>query len=97
MTRASSGLGHGYLRRAIDQLEFSPAFDKFTPDAELIFGTEISVGAEQIKKFFIKIDSLLDSKHEIFEVWSGSGRIYVNSSLELIKPGECRHDTGCSE
>lgn len=70
---------------AIDTLDFASAFDKFTPDAELIFGTEILRGAEEMKKFFFKIDSPLSSKHEIFEVWSGSGRIYVRGQADLIK------------
>jgi hypothetical protein len=34
----------------IDTLVFTSAFDKFTPDVELIFGTEPSIGAEAMKR-----------------------------------------------
>ena len=50
----------------IDTLVFTHAFDRFTPDAEMIFGTELCRGADEMKKFFFKIDSPLSSKHEIF-------------------------------
>ena len=69
----------------IDTLEFTDAFDKFTPDAEMFFGTEVCRGPEEMKRFFVKIDSPLISKHELFEVWVGSGRTYVRGQAHLTR------------
>ena len=68
----------------IDTLVFTSAFDRFSPDAELIFGSELMRGPEEMKKFFYKIDTPLSSKHELFESWSGSGRTYVRGQANLI-------------
>ena len=74
--------------KEIDALVFTSAFDKFTPDAELIFGTESSFGATEMHEFFVKIDSPLISRHEIFEVWSGSGRTYARGQAQLAKKSD---------
>ena len=76
------------LCAGIDSLDFKDSLDRFTSDAELIFGTETSVGAEAIRKFFFKIDGPLVTKHEIFEVWSGSGRTYVMGQAELAQKSQ---------
>lgn len=76
------------LCSGLDTLSLSSPFEKFSQDVELIFGDKSSNGVEEMKAFFIHMDSPLDTKHEVFEVWSGSGRTYVRGQAELAKKQE---------
>ena len=72
----------------IDSLVFAGAFDRFEPDADLFFGNEHSRGAEEMKAFYRKLHIPMDTKHKIFEVWSGSGRIYVLGQVDVTMKTE---------
>jgi hypothetical protein len=59
------------LYKEIDSLKFGSAFECFTPETEMVFGTARVKGTEAIKEFFVKIDSPLNSKHRVHEFWDG--------------------------
>lgn len=71
------------LAGEIDSLIFSVAFDRFNPDADLFFGNAHSHGPDEVKEFFRKLHIPMDTKHQIYEVWSGSGRIYVLGQVNV--------------
>jgi len=73
------------LCREIDTLEFTAAFDRFSADAVLAFGVTEVTGAAAMQAFFVKIDSPLDIKHRILEVWAGSTTTFVRGEAEMAK------------
>lgn len=70
------------LCHEIDTLEFKSAFDCFAGNAVLGFGVTYIAGPVAMQAFFVQIDSPLDIKHRILEVWSG-GTTYVRGEAEL--------------
>jgi hypothetical protein len=73
------------LCREIDTLEFTSAFDCFTPDAVMVFGVKEITGAAAMQAFFVKIDAPLNVDHRILEVWDGAGTTYVRGEAEMAK------------
>jgi hypothetical protein len=70
------------LYEEIDSLKFGFGFECFTPETEMVFGTAQVKGSKAIKDFFIKIDSPLNSKHQVHEFWDSEGvKIVVGDAV----------------
>jgi hypothetical protein len=67
----------------LDALDFGTAFERFTADTELEFGTARVKGAEAMKAFFINMDSSLNVKHHILEYWYGRNVRIVRGDIFL--------------
>jgi hypothetical protein len=78
------------LFRSIDELDLSATggFSVFAEDAHMVFGEEVLLGLENIKKFFAKIDAPMITKHFVGAVWQ-TGNVYVmQGSADLLKKGD---------
>ena len=71
----------------IDTLEFDAGFEHLQNDAQLQFGATEIKGVDAIKKFFVKIDSPLEIKHQALEVWGGDGTKIVRGKATFRKKG----------
>ena len=76
------------LYEEIDSLKFGSGFDCFTPETEMVFGTAQVKGIKAIKEFFIKIDSPLNTKHQVHEFWDSDGVKIVVGDAVLSKKSD---------
>jgi len=71
----------------IDTLEFGAGFEHLQNDAQMQFGATETKGVDAIKKFFVRIDSPLEIKHQALEVWGGDGTKIVRGKATFRKKG----------
>ena len=76
------------LSTEIDSLEFKVAWDRFTAESILQFGAETYIGAPAMKDFFVKLDSPVNIKHEILDVWIGDGVHFIRGQAATSKKSD---------
>ena len=73
------------LLREIDTLQFGPEFERFLPDADLMFGAMHAKGVTAIRKLFIGLTGELRTKHRVHEFWSGRHTNLFRGDVEMVK------------
>ena len=71
--------------REIDTLQFGTEFERFLPDAELMFGAMHAKGAAAIRNLFVTLTSGLKTQHRVHEFWSGRRLNLFRGDVEMVK------------
>ena len=71
--------------REIDTLQFGPAFERFLPDAELMFGAMHAKGVTAIRKLFVSLTGDLMTQHRVLEFWSGRYTNLFRGDVQMVK------------
>ena len=71
--------------REIDTLQFGPEFERFLPDAELMFGAMHVKGLAAIMELFVSLTGDLTTHHRVHEFWSGRHTNLFRGDVEMIK------------
>ncbi len=79
------------LLSEIDTLQFGPEFERFLPDADLMFGAMHAKGVAAIRKLFIRLTGELTTKHRVHEFWSGSYTNVLRGDVELARRNDESH------
>ena len=74
--------------REIDTLQFGPEFDRFLPDAELMFGAMRAQGITAIRQLFVSLTRDLMTRHRVHEFWSGRQTNLFQGDLEMMKKSD---------
>ena len=71
--------------REIDTLQFGPEFERFLPDAELMFGAMHAQGITAIRQLFVSLTRDLMTRHRVHEFWSGRHTKVFRGDVEMVK------------
>ena len=71
--------------REIDTLQFGPEFERFLPDAELMFGAMHARGATAIRNLFVSLTADLRTQHRVHEFWSSRRTKLFRGHVEMVK------------
>ena len=71
--------------REIDTLQFGPEFERFLPNAELMFGAMHVKGLAGIMNLFVRLTADLTTRHEVHEFWSGRQTNLFRGDVEMVK------------
>ena len=73
------------ILREIDTLQFGPEFERFLPDAELMFGAMHARGVSAIRNLFVRLTADLFTQHKVHEFWSGRRTNLFRGDVEMVK------------
>ena len=71
--------------KEIDTLHFGPEFERFLPDAELMFGAMRAQGITAIRQLFVSLTRDLTTRHRVHEFWSGRHTNVFRGDVEMVK------------
>ena len=77
--------------REIDTLQFGPEFERFLPDAELMFGAMQAQGIAAIRELFVSLTRDLVVRHRVHEFWSGRYTNLFRGDLKMVKKVDASH------
>ena len=73
------------ILKEIDALRFGPEFERFLPDAELMFGAMHARGIPAIMNLFLDLTGDLRTRHTIHEFWSGRRTNLFRGDVTMVK------------
>ena len=73
------------LLHEIDTLQFGPEFERFCPDADLMFGAMHAKGVTAIKRLFISLTRALATQHRVHEFWAGRHTNLFRGDVAMFK------------
>ena len=76
------------ILREIDALRFGPEFERFLPDAELMFGAMHARGATAIMNLFLDLTGDLRTRHTVHEFWSGRRNNLFRGDVTMVKKSD---------
>ena len=79
------------LLKEIDSLDFGPEFDRFLPDADLMFGAMHAKGVTAIRNLFVTLTGDLTTQHTVHDFWAGTRTNLFLGDVELAKRSDGSH------
>ena len=73
------------LLHEIDTLQFGPEFERFCPDADLMFGAMHAKGVTAIKRLFVSLTQALTTQHRVHEFWAGRHINLFRGDVAMVK------------
>ena len=71
--------------KEIDALQFGPEFERFLPDAELMFGAMHARGLTAIMNLLLDLTGDLTTRHTVHEFWSGTHTKLFRGDVAMFK------------